>query len=181
MNCPKCKTPSLRGMEDNDLPPFFLHCQRCRGFWVAMDRIPKVLEEKFAIFKEESPQILDSTQDSATGLCPKGHGILMRARIEDEPAFYLDRCSSCAGVWFDRGEWQRLADRHLLENIADLWTSVWQRKQRENNLRKDYLDWARERFGEDVFPRLLDLAKLLEDHPDRSEAIAFIRNASEKQ
>lgn len=61
------------------------------------------------------------TCDARTGLCPLGHGILIRARANTEPTFYLERCPHCHGIWFDNGEWNVLAEGHLLEHLEDLW------------------------------------------------------------
>jgi len=116
-----------------------------------------------------------SAVETHTGLCPSGHGLLIRARIEIEPPLFLERCTDCGGIWFDRGEWNRLAENELLKDLPEFWTRAWQRKQRKETSRKLYIEWQQKTFGEELYALLSDLAERLKNHPRRSEALAFIR------
>lgn len=107
---------------------------------------------------------------------------MSRARIElggDRPAVHLERCSSCRGVWFDSGEWTLLAERHLLERMDELWTAEWRARQRRLADAENYERRLRESFGPDLFQRLEELAAMLRGHERRSQALAFLREASE--
>ncbi len=59
-----------------------------------------------------------TTHDDKTGLCPEGHGIMVRAKIDVEDPFYLEKCTHCGGIWFDSGEWQQIAQHQLIESLA---------------------------------------------------------------
>jgi Zn-finger nucleic acid-binding protein len=117
--------------------------------------------------------------DAKAGLCPEGHGILIRARVEVDQPFYLDRCFKCGGVWFDSGEWQRLATHHLLGVLPEIWTQEWQERQRAAQEHDSYIAWAHSVFGSDLAGKLCELAAALAGHPRLDEALAFIRNESQ--
>ncbi|MCB1037776.1 MAG: zf-TFIIB domain-containing protein, partial [Acidobacteria bacterium] len=87
-------------------------------------------------------------------------------------------CAECEGIWFDAGEWQRIASHHLLESLPEIWTEEYRRRQREEAAEGEVLHWAQERFGDELFSELLSLAARLERHPHRSEVLAFLREGS---
>lgn len=178
MNCPKCKTPSLRSVisYSKDSP---LKCDNCGGFWVQIEQIPKVMVQENFISTITAPAEESKEIDAISGLCPKGHGLLSRVRIEIDEPFYLDRCVNCGGIWFDQGEWDKIATAHLLDDITNFWTKAWQKRQREASQQKAYTDWAKAEFGEDLFTRLNEVARLLKGSSSRAAALAYIKNATE--
>ena len=101
MNCPKCKTTELHkhGFDS----PFY--CKQCGGMWLESEKLREFMETSSEFHNEESG---NSEHDERTGLCPSGHGIMIRARIDADEPFYLEKCSQCGGIWFDRGEWQKI-------------------------------------------------------------------------
>jgi Zn-finger nucleic acid-binding protein len=119
--------------------------------------------------------------DAKAGLCPEGHGIMIRARVEVDEPFYLDRCFECGGVWFDSGEWQRLATYHLLGALPEIWTQEWQDRQRAEKEHESYIAWTHSVFGDELAAKLCEVAAALADHPRREEALAFIRNESVRE
>ena len=178
MKCPKCQTRSLTrapALPNVGSPRV---CTRCRGLWVeqSLYRHPAARE-----FSEERVDVrrARSGRDLKAGLCPHGHGLLGRTRVGLEPGFYLDRCGRCGGIWFDRGEWDRIARARLLDSLPQLWTSSWQRRQRTAEARANHLAWARRRFGPELLAELERLARRLEKSPVRGEALAFLRQASQ--
>src|SRR5215472_17369626 len=93
--CPKCRTTNL----DEHDGGATASCPTCGGMWVRMQDVPRVLAEAAG---EEPVVEADPKLDAQAGMCPAGHGILTRARIEGEKAFTLERCPTCFGIWFDR-------------------------------------------------------------------------------
>lgn len=118
-------------------------------------------------------------KDASAGLCPHGHGILRRASVP-ELEFFLDRCSTCWGIWFDAGEWTRLAQARCFETLPEIWSEGWQREQRSQRSTASHLAWAEETFGAELLGRLLEVGNLLTDHPSRSEALAFLQIVSQR-
>jgi len=112
--------------------------------------------------------------DVRTGLCPWGHGILIRARVQVDRVFHLERCSACRGVWLDKGEWQRLAAAEFLDHLDDLWDPDWQKRQREAHSRHEIESALRERLGTDVFEALAKVVDEISKHPARAQVLAWI-------
>ena len=179
VRCPKCKTETLeiaRSSPGSTLP---WRCRRCHGLWIDQRELPALLQEAPEVpagAGEPAPL------DSQGGLCPSGHGILLRTRVElEDDGFSLERCPHCLGIWFDAGEWQRLASAELLTRLPEFWSAAWQKQQRREHDRRTQLDWARESFGEDLLARLQATAEALKTHPRRSEAIAFLTRESDPE
>lgn len=154
-----------------DLP---YRCTTCEGLWVEHLGVPKLLGRGDEMEPPSPETEEDAAIDRRMGICPKGHGLLGRTRVEVDDGFYLDRCGTCAGLWFDKGEWQRLARRELLHRLPDFWTAAWQRRQREERQREDYLDWVGSEIGEELKGKIDELVDLLRVHPHRSAAIAYL-------
>jgi len=51
--------------------------------------------------------------DNRTGPCPSGHGIMIRAKVDIDEPFYLEKCTTCGGIWFDHGEWLRIVENNF--------------------------------------------------------------------
>lgn len=177
MFCAKCRTVTLERVPPRpgstllveDLP---YRCPRCEGLWVEPKGVLRLADQEAELDPPASET--DEEVDRRTGTCPEGHGILGRTRVEVDEGFYLDRCGTCGGLWFDKGEWQRLARRELLHRIPDFWTQAWQRQQRGRRQREDYLDWIATEIGWDLKTRIDELVEILRDHPRRSAAIAYL-------
>lgn len=169
MNCPKCKDYAL-GKKGYDSP---YNCKFCGGMWLEFEKIPDFFE---SIRLEESKEITENLNDDKAGFCPSGHGLLTRAKIEDtENPFYLEKCSTCGGIWFDNDEWQRIINNNLVDNLNDIWCSSWQTQQRKKKSRDTYLEANKKVFGEGVFNKIIELSILLKEHPDKGRAIALLQ------
>lgn len=180
--CPKCKAPTLNFLAMADLrrklPGRPQRCSNCQGLWLKDHSEASALVE----LVEDGP--LDSDEqglgaDARGGLCPEGHGILIRARVDGEETFFLDRCSACGGIWFDAGELARIAERHLVDSLEMLWTSAWQRRQRQEQSREFYLSALENEVGSDLFCRLVEVAALIRTSAHRQQILAFLRQESQ--
>lgn len=118
--------------------------------------------------------------DEKGGRCPLDRTLLTRAEIGvgGDRLVRLERCSSCRGIWFDRGEWALLADEQLLQNIDQFWTAEWRTRQRRLRSEREYERRLREEFGPELFDTLQSIATTLKGHARRSQALAFLREAS---
>ncbi len=170
MNCPKCKDIDLIKKDYNAQ----YVCEVCGGLWLEFDNLPGFFER---LSTEENDELKENINDERTGLCPSGHGIMIRAKIEDisEP-FFLEKCSSCGGIWFDNDEWQRILMNNLAENLNEIWCSAWQSKQRKHKSRISYLESNKKLLGENVFEKILQLSALLKTHPEKGRAIALLQH-----
>jgi Zn-finger nucleic acid-binding protein len=169
LQCPKCEHQAL-----DERRAGAGSCPACGGMWVPLYEVPRLLEDGVAT-SGDAP----AATDAATGMCPARHGIMSRARVETATPFTLERCSSCFGVWFDRGEWQRLADAHLVDDLPHFWSREWQAQQRRVHSRNAHLESAKEDFGGELYAQLVQLAETLRGDKRRSEALAFLREESD--
>jgi len=140
--------------------------------WLEFDSLPKFVQDSkdLEIFASSFCE-----HDSKTGICPQGHGIMTRAKIEIDEPFYLEKCSTCGGVWFDQGEWQKLEKNNLKENINDFWCKSWQRQQRQAKERTNYLELNKKILGNVAFEKIMELSEILKIHPEKGRAIALLQ------
>jgi Zn-finger nucleic acid-binding protein len=169
MTCPKCGA-ALNAKDRAGVA----NCPGCGGVFVPRGKM--VIAPTPA-----SPAAGTSRYDAAGGRCPIDQTIMSRATIElpaTGTAFHLERCPSCHGVWFDDGEWSALATAHLAERLDEFWTAEWRTRQRREHDRHEYETRVKEAFGPELHQQLLALAQVLRHHPRRSQALAFLREAS---
>lgn len=169
MNCPKCDAFSLR-KKGYDSP---YNCNNCGGMWLDFEKIPSFFE---SIRLEKKTEVFDNINDHKAGFCPSGHGLLIRAKIEDTHSpFYLEKCPACGGIWFDNDEWLRIIDNNLVDNLNDIWCSFWQTQQRKKKSRDSYLEVNRKVLGDAVFSKIIELSEVLRDHPESGRALALLQ------
>lgn len=169
MKCPKCKTAPLHKS--------FYHapyvCDGCGGIWLHRPPGPELLGMEKA---SPDPAGARGGNDQKTGICPAGHGIMIRAKVDVEPSFYLERCPTCGGIWFDRGELSRLVAHDLADHLDLIWTKAWQKKQSREKNRAGFLKANRTLLGDPLFEAVMALASQLREHPHRSRAMALLQH-----
>lgn len=177
--CPKCIEIELsRGCLPEELSGEHevLCCDQCHGTWLSQATAEQMVQAGGdALTLEDDAPDSASDADRRTGVCPHGHGIMLRARVHLSEPFYLERCPHCGGIWFDAGEWNRLAGSYLLEHLEDFWNPAWQQRMRKQQDHQEYKDRLREELGEEAFTLLTRLAEALKHHPRRGRALAYLR------
>jgi Zn-finger nucleic acid-binding protein len=164
--CPKCKTTEL------EPPPGrasrLLRCDVCHGTWFPEDEAR--LEAVAGLLAADSTIRPGGDEDRRTGLCPEGHGILIRALVQVEDPFHLERCSVCHGIWFDKGEWNRLAESHLLDHLERLWDPAMRfSAMKVEDPRQDLV----RRIGSPAVEMIETLATALRSHDAESTSAAL--------
>ena len=176
--CPKCKEIELiRGGVPEELAGEHevLCCESCHGTWLSRATAEQMVQSRDASTLEDEAPATDSDADRRTGICPHRHGIMLRARVHLAEPFYLERCPHCGGIWFDAGEWNRLAGSYLLQHLEDFWNPAWQQRMRKQKDHQDYESRLRQELGDELFERLNRLAVILKGHPRRARALAYLR------
>jgi Zn-finger nucleic acid-binding protein len=176
MQCPKCPTQALKKSSFN--APHL--CPACGGMWRQTGDSGELPAATIEALDTEALEG-DGTageMDKKTGLCPAGHGIMIRARVALDQPFYLEKCTACGGIWFDKGEWVRIAEHNLADSLPGIWSKAWQRRQREKRDRGNYLGLNKKLLGEDLFDAVMALASKLRDHPERDRAMALLQQES---
>ena len=173
MNCPKCKDAGLTRKENKTL----YECLRCGGLWwegLAFHRLEEI--SNYISGGHRKPE-----HDLKTGLCPQGHGILTRAKVESDQSFYLEKCSTCHGIWFDKDEWSKISESQLENNLLNLWSFSWKKEQRlkreEKALRKTY----EQALGEGLYLEIVQVAHKIKAHPEKYRALTLFNEELKKQ
>lgn len=176
--CPKCRTIPLAPVEGQlphpELPESMKECPSCGGFWLPHVVIEQWSEHPSLYPPDDEPVSRLPDADHRTGLCPTGHGILIRARVQENPPFYLERCAHCRGVWLDRGEWHRLVANDLWAHLDDLWDPTWRKRSRVEEGQKQLDRALEEALGPRLFGDLAGLINQLRRHPARAQALAWL-------
>lgn len=173
MNCPKCRNVSLETIE---LEPQLsaLHCHRCEGHWLPVDRVTRWLASRQGTLPERTevpdPQLHD---DQTARLCPDCGRIMLRYRVISGVALILDRCGGCSGLWFDAGEWQALRERNLHEELIDLFTPARQRQIQHEEAAARLRALYHACFGTD-FERAEEIRRWVREHPQKESLLAFL-------
>lgn len=170
LRCPKCGAGALRALEGSVI----LACAKCQGFWVpplgfGEAGVVERLQERD--LRPEHPL----EQDHRTGVCPDGHGLLRRARASNDDPYFLERCARCGGVWFDPGEWSRLAEANLLNDVTSLWSPAWREHLSEAHNRASLQSDLRNKLGDETFELMERLVTKLGDASQRALVLAYLQ------
>ena len=168
--CPKCAAGTLVPLTGSRV----LRCLQCSGFWVP----PAAFSEPNVVPLLEERDLRPSQpleQDHRTGPCPEGHGLLRRARVTNEDPYFLERCARCGGVWFDPGEWTRLAAAGLLGDVSALWSPAWREHLSEEHNRHSLEADLKQKLGAETFELLDALAHKLSEQKLGGLALAYLR------
>jgi Zn-finger nucleic acid-binding protein len=141
--------------------------------WISVEEAERMAKTGGGLLDPDSMLPQKATEDALTGVCPFGHGLLIRAKVDVDDPFYLERCGRCGGIWFDGGEWQKLASTHLVFHLRDLWDPGFQRKMIREKAEKHHRDHLVASIGADVVTELETLADKLKQNPHGSEAVAY--------
>jgi Zn-finger nucleic acid-binding protein len=177
--CPKCKRDVELSPADGTptgLPHAtdVMRCPDCRGLWLS-----HVGAQILKLAGEPLPDDVPGPApdaDRRAGMCPAGHGLLKRARVDVDDPFYLDRCPTCSGIWFDAGEWNRLATSHLLHSLFELWSPSFLRRQLEERIEATDREALGQKIGPELLGRIEEVAELLHDHPEAKDMLAYLEH-----
>ncbi|NET31130.1 MAG: zf-TFIIB domain-containing protein [Cyanothece sp. SIO1E1] len=158
-------------------------CPDCRGTWIpsaayeswqaGLPSLPEPNVEA-VLSKNLDVDFVQSSLDTRASLCPACGRYLSRAKVNFKTPFYVERCSSCGGIWCDLGEWDILKKLGLHTCIEQLFSSEWQARVREYQHAKRERQAMIEKLGEDLASQVFQLAQRLEAHPDGDFGIAYL-------
>jgi len=176
MDCPSCGTHgiSLVDLEEN-LCGF--KCRACEGIWVKGFQYWKwlkihgsILPEKPADFTADVP-VSDTRQAK---LCIECGHVMLRNKVGHDIPFYLDRCSACGGIWFDKNEWEILQSRNLHDEIHLIFTEAWQKDNRKKEHEVTFEKSLAETIGQEEYDRLKSFRSWIKMHPRKDLLIGYI-------
>jgi len=178
MDCPKCDgavlapIPSVAPITGAGTVP--KRCTTCGGFWISRGAVP-ALHDSGVLERLEGDPAAGRRTDKRSGLCPEGHGIMARARVRWDDPYFVEKCSSCDGIWLDAGEWSRLGADLLLDHLDELWLPSWRRRLRNDHERAHLEADLKARLGDDLFERARDMGMTLAAHEHGDVALAYVR------
>ena len=106
--------------------------------------------------------------------CPEDGHIMSRYRVGDPASFWLDRCGSCHGVWFDGGEWEATVESGLLDQLPAIVSDAWQRAIEDTDAERHRTDRLRARIGADDLDRIDAFREWVWAHPARHVILARV-------
>ena len=175
MKCPVCTEHTLEEyLLEAGLPAY--RCQTCEGVWVSGRQYWAWLRahEDQPERQEAEEQPLPVEKATQAKLCPECGRFLRRYKVWPNVDFYLDRCSHCRSIWFDRDEWAVLKARGLHDDVHLFFMDIWQEDLRQEETRQRLDEIYRTRFGETDYARIREIRAWLEEHPLRSALLAFL-------
>ena len=121
MDCPACQTTldafDSDGIELDD-------CPGCKGLWLDAGELDALLSRKgVTVTGRDTPPGLTAVSvdpEAPKRICPRCDGSLGRFAYQKadhhsealdirDRGVVLDRCRTCGGIWFDRGELEKIA------------------------------------------------------------------------
>lgn len=104
--------------------------------------------------------------------CPEDGHIMGRYRVGDPASFWLDRCGTCHGVWFDGGEWEATVESGLLDQLPAIVSDAWQRTIDDVSAAQHRTDRLRAQIGPADLARIDDFRAWAWAHPARHVILA---------
>ena len=176
MNCPVCNMNSLSNI-DLEEKLIGCKCSNCEGHWIKgyqywkwLKTNPGLLLEKPIEFSAELP-----VEDSGMAkICIECGHLMIRNKVGHGISFYLDRYSSCGGIWFDKNEWETLKSRNLHDEIHQIFTAAWQKDNRARE-RQAYHEGALvDEMGQKDFDDLKRLKSVIDNNPKKDLIIGYL-------
>ena len=105
-------------------------------------------------------------------LCPQDGRIMRRARVSLEGGFWLDRCGTCGGVWFDGSEWDATVTAGLLDVLPSFFSDAWTRQTEEVRAAEHWQHQLEARVGKNDLDRIDAFRSWAWSHPEREVVFA---------
>lgn len=178
MHCPTCKTSSLTpaSLEDHLSAQ---QCKTCGGHWIAAQNYWQWIDRHGETLPEKAPEdlSLEIVDQSEAIFCLDCHQLMLKYRVGHGTDFYLDRCSKCGGVWFDRNEWEALKQRNLHDEVHLIFSDIWQRKIRKSDLKQVADNAYRSLLGEADYQKAVQFKDWLIQQPKAEAILSFLNQA----
>lgn len=180
MTCPACGGGRTLALDRTPDGLRVRRCPACSGCWLR--------SEDYWRWRANHPTSTDPVEWSDVGpvpdsdadrrgfrTCPEDDYLLARVRVGGSPAFSIEQCRHCSGVWFDQGEWESLVARGLSDELYELLSEEWQEKFRASRRAAAEQEQWQQRLSESDFSRISEIKEWLDGHPKRGELYAYLR------
>ncbi|MCU0237925.1 MAG: zf-TFIIB domain-containing protein [Pyrinomonadaceae bacterium] len=181
MNCPNCKTNELYPKE---IEPYLsaLVCENCRGRWITSNDYDSWLKSNQHLPENPTKKLkMTIPEFELVRLCPECRRILIKYKVGQNVPFQIDRCSTCAGIWLDKGEWETLKRRSLHDDLKKIFTDHWQEEVKRGETRSHLSKMYEEKFGKEDYARIVKFKQWMDEHEKEDEIIAYLRDPNPLQ
>lgn len=176
--CPLCTSPLQLTFLEDQLP---VHaCSNGHGHWLPTNEyllwLRLQLQHQQATptsLNAPAPTSVPHTESEKAKICPDCGRLLRRYKVWPDVDFYLDRCNTCNGVWFDQNEWDILKEHKVHDEITLIFTQPWQEQIRELEAQHFFEQMYQTRFGDD-HEEIKRIRAWLENHPQKTNLIAYL-------
>ncbi|MFC4995135.1 hypothetical protein [Rubritalea tangerina] len=151
-------------------------CPKSKGYYISPQAYWEWLRqqpERLAHLPAATGPVPQIEGSQGAKVCPESGTIMLRYKVGHGFPFSIDR-SMTGGVWLDAGEWEALKERQFHDEIHLIFTAPWQKAIRDAQglvTRKELME---ERFEHDLLEKLDEIKGLLEGHPYREFAVAYL-------
>ena len=110
-------------------------------------------------------------------LCPQDGRIMGRYKVGGEASFWLDRCGTCSGVWFDGDEWNATVQAGLLGQLPTIVSDAWQRDSESAQAAQMRTARLRDQIRGEDLDRVDAFHAWVWEHPERHIILARLSEA----
>jgi Zn-finger nucleic acid-binding protein len=178
MNCPACKSQPLVAF-NLEASLVSQKCNSCGGQWLSSMQFSNWLRTDHTIQTQEtsvSHPPLSAAESLSARLCPECGRILIRFKVGCFVPFFLERCGSCGGSWFDRNEWETLRNGEFKDQIHLIFSPMWQSRVRHlENLEQRRVNFA-SRVGQRDFVEAQRVKAWLKQHAERVAILGYLQD-----
>lgn len=163
--------------------PRLLRCEReadgCGGAWLNFDDhlawVNTASAHRSAKPSETpEPVASEAADEGRAKRCPRCGRLLTRYRVSADHEFRLDRCASCAGIWFDAGEWELMKRVTPLARLQHLFNDTSQQRLAAELRRRQHEDRCRLILGEAAFGRVIEFRAWMRTQPHAATILALL-------
>jgi Zn-finger nucleic acid-binding protein len=179
MTCPICDsslehTVLLAADESGgDLRGF--RCPRDHGVFLPSDLYFDWRDERKQTGNLDLAAVSDDVGDMRQAkLCPQDGRIMARYRSGSAAGFWIDRCGTCGGTWFDGSEWEATVSTGLHEALTNVFSDAWQREVEEAAVAAQRRERLAESVGESDLRRADEFREWVWSHPQRHLLLARV-------
>lgn len=108
-------------------------------------------------------------------LCPQDGRIMSRFQVSPG-GFWLDRCGSCGGAWFDGHEWDATVEAGLHERLSSVFSDAWQRRVEDATARQGRHARLEAAAGPEDLKRVDEVRDWIWAHPQRHLLLARLND-----
>lgn len=183
VKCPECKGEA-RALFEEVLPNGLRgqRCPQCLGVWVRGEHyyawLDLTAEQRKAGHAESAasgvkPDVTENRAGKAR-LCPECGRMMTRYEVGNGADFMIGRCSNCAGVWLDAGEFEALVALGLVDKLHFVASTAWQADLMRIRQQEAYENLLLDKLGEADMAEARRVKAWADKHAHRAEILAYL-------